>query len=870
MAEAEDGVILIGTTNGLLSFSNSFDQPEETKFYRNMQRNGSYPSLMGNDIMHIYINSHKNIYLLTFTGGINEILSDDLLSEEIKFRYYTRQDGLGSDMVLSMIEDPQHNLWIASESSLSRFNPETEFFENYDTRVLGQKFAFTEAIPVINARGQLVFGTDRGFLEINPRQMQKSDYIPPISFTDLWINGQREPLLIDDLHEIVLKPSQRNIALRFAALDYARPEDIQYAYYLEGLDQEWNYSEKSRLASYTNLPVGRYRLHVKSTNSDGVWVDNISTLFVRVTPTFRETPWVWLAYLFLFGLFIGINIYILFYIYRLRHQMDVQKELFNIKLKFFTDISHELRTPLTLISSSVSEVLEDDSLSPSVREHLHVVHKNTERMLRLVNQILDFRKIQNNKMKLLLEETELIIFLMKITENFRLIAEEKQIDFTFHADQEELYLWIDRDKVEKIIFNLLSNAFKYTLPGKSVQVSVQSQKTSIRIFVIDEGIGIEEGKVDSLFKRFETLTKTNILQSSSGIGLSLVKELVELHHGEIEVESQRGAGSKFSVTLPVGREIFEQDEQAELILNDSTENEGSLSFPVADPAGEPGTEPTEQLSVLIVEDNQELRHLLRTILFKKYTILEAANGEEGLKLARQAIPDMIISDVMMPVMDGLEMVKQIKENKDICHLPIILLSAKSSLDDRIVGLEQGIDDYITKPFSSTYLKARVASLFAQRRQLQEMFMNRLSAGEEIDNSKEWSPAEPDAIPHDELFMKQVMEYMEEQMDNPNLVIGEFANKLLLSRSLFYRKLKSIVGMPPVDFIREIRVKRAAQLIKGNVYNFSQIAYMTGFNDPKYFSRCFKNTWELRPVNIKARYSKRANPWWQDPINRTAV
>lgn len=346
-------------------------------------------------------------------------------------------------------------------------------------------------------------------------------------------------------------------------------------------------------------------------------MNNISTLFLRVTPTFDETPWAWLTYLFLFGLFIGSVIYILFYIYRLRHQMDVQKELSNIKLRFFTDISHELRTPLTLISSPVSEVLEDDTLSPSVREHLNIVHKNTERMLRLVNQILDFRKIQNNKMKLLLEETELIVFLMKITENFRLTAEEKQIDFTFHADQEELYLWIDRDKVEKIIFNLLSNAFKYTLPGKSVQVSVQSQEKYIRISVIDEGIGIEEGKVDSLFKRFETLTKTNILQPSSGIGLSLVKELVELHHGEIEVESQRGAGSKFSVTLPVGREIFEQDEQAELILNDSTENEPPLSYPVAEPTGEPGTEATEQLSVLIVEDNQELRHLLKNYSFQE-------------------------------------------------------------------------------------------------------------------------------------------------------------------------------------------------------------------------------------------------------------
>ena len=258
----------------------------------------------------------------------------------------------------------------------------------------------------------------------------------------------------------------------------------------------------------------------------------------------------------------------------------------------------------------------------------------------------------------------------------------------------------------------------------------------------------------------------------------------------------------------------------------------------------------EKTSILIVEDNNELRHFLWNILSETYTVLEAANGEEGLKLASEAIPDMIISDVMMPVMDGLEMIKRIKENKDICYVPIILLSAKASLDDRITALEQGIDDYITKPFSSSYLKARIASLFTKRKQLQEIFMKQLSANNETDNSKNWTPSEPEVMPHDKLFMKEVMDFLEDQMDNPDLVIDDFANKLLLSRSIFYRKLKSIVGMPPVDFIREIRVKRAAQLIRNDVYNFSQIAYMTGFSDPKYFSRCFKKHMGVTPSEYK--------------------
>jgi len=390
----------------------------------------------------------------------------------------------------------------------------------------------------------------------------------------------------------------------------------------------------------------------------------------------------------------------------------MEQQLSNIKLKFFTDISHELRTPLTLISSPVSEVLEDQTISPSVREHLTVVHKNTERMLRLVNQILDFRKIQNKKMKVMVEQTELIAFLMKITENFRLIAEEKQIDFTFKADQEEVYIWIDRDKVEKIVFNLLSNAFKYTLPGKTVKITVQKSDQHIRISIIDEGIGIAPDKIGSLFKRFETLSKNNnILQPSSGIGLSLVKELVDMHHGNIEVKSQPGTGSEFSVTLPLEREVFEKDAQAELILADSSDNTEYITTTVDNGIAESENSSEEDfLSILIVEDNRELRSLLRNILSKKYTILEAANGEEGLKLASEAIPDMIISDVMMPVMDGLEMIKRIKENKDICYVPIILLSAKASLDDRITALEQGIDDYITKPFNILEVKARIKAI----------------------------------------------------------------------------------------------------------------------------------------------------------------
>ncbi len=862
IAEPRPGIILMGTTDGLITFSNQFDRPEEIKFYKNTHNAQQKNDLTGSDIMHIFADSRHDIYVLTFTGGINKVTSSNLLSEEIEFKTYTIRNGLASDLVLSMIEDADKHLWVVAENSLSKFDPQKETFDNFDKSSLHNTFSFTEAIPMLNARKQLVLGTDMGYLEVDPQTLTKSSYIAPIVFTDLLIHGQQMLLPIDDMDELSLKPSQRNFVIRFSALDYVKPENIRYSYRLKGLEEQWNESDKNHSASYINLPAGQYQLEVRSTNSDGVWVDNTRTLSIKVLPTFWETPWAWIIYLILFVLFTASVVYVVLYIYRLRHRVDMEQQLSNIKLKFFTDISHELRTPLTLISSPVTEVLENEPLSPVAREHLSVVRQNTERMLRLINQILDFRKIQNRKMKLLMEETELIAFLRKIMENFKLIAEEKQIDLSFHAQPEELSVWIDRDKVEKIVFNLLSNSFKYTLPGKSVKVEVSIEAGNVCIRVSDEGIGIASDKLESLFKRFETLAKHNMLQPSSGIGLSLVKELVELHHGTIDAKSQPNIGSEFKVNLPLQKEVFEKDKYVEFILTDiASYMEEPNPAPVEESTeATPPVSRKEALTLLIVEDNPDLRKMLKSILSTKYNVLEATNGQEGLDSTLAHQPDMILSDVMMPVMDGLEMVRLIKANEEICHTPIILLTAKSSLDDRIEGLEQGIDDYITKPFSSSYLKTRIESLMAQRKLLQQTYLRKLS-GEKAPSgdSTSWEPSQPQMMAQDEQFMQKVMKFLEEQIDNPNLTIDDFADNLFLSRSLFYRKLKSIVGLPPVDFIREIRIKRAAQLIDSRAYNFSQIAYMTGFSDPKYFSKCFKKHMGVTPREYKEGLSKTESP-----------
>ena len=425
--------------------------------------------------------------------------------------------------------------------------------------------------------------------------------------------------------------------------------------------------------------------------------------------------------------------------------------------------------------------------------------------------------------------------------------------------------WVANDMYEKMMYAIKKNdadicECQFEKTAGIVKSNKEQKTDKVTISVVDEGIGIEPTKLRTLFQRFETLAQQNMLQPSSGIGLSLVKEMVDMHHGTIKVTSEPEAGSRFMVTLPLQKEVFEQDSQVEFILNDSqsptTHPDSSLQTEKRAEAEdkedmENNTAP-DTLTILVVEDNEELKAFLKNILSENYTVITASNGKEGLQHAVDNIPDLIISDVMMPVMDGLEMIRQIKENNNICHIPIIVLSAKASLDDRIAGLEQGIDDYITKPFSATYLKTRIASLLRQRKSLQEIYMAKLTEGKEIAVAEALTPSQPQITPYDEQFMQKVMEFIEEQMDNAELTIDEFAEHLMLSRTIFYRKLKSIIGLTPVDFIREVRIKRAAQLIDSGEYNFSQVAYMTGFNDPKYFSKCFKKVVGITPSEYKEK------------------
>lgn len=843
--------IIVGTTKGLVSFNKEFRDVEKIRFFQNTHKAGDINSLAGNDVMHIMQNSKNKIYIASFSGGINKVLSDNLLSDNIRFKCYSGDDGLQSDLVFSMTEDKKGYLWIVAENALSRFNPENEIIENYDKKHFKRDVNLTEAIPLFR-NNKLIIGTDDGFFEANTDLLMKSSYVPKIRFTELSIQGEKRKIAIDDIQELKLKPNERDISVKFTALDYIDPSSIKYAYRIKGLEDKWNESGNNREARFMNLPHGKYQLEVKSTNSDGVWTANIRSLNLYVVPTFWETGWAVLFFILIFILLTSVAVYIFYIIYRLRHSIDIEKQLTNIKLRFFTDISHELRTPLTLITSPLSEVIENETLTKNARKHLEIVQHNSDRMLQLVNQILDFRKIENGKMKLLLEKTEIVSTVKDIMNDFSIMAEKKQIMFTLSNKQEELFAWIDRDKFQKIIINLVSNAFKYTPNGKSITIKISSDDKNFNISIKDEGPGIDSLKIPVIFKRFETIVQQNKLLPSSGIGLSLVRELVELHLGNINVLSQTGEGSEFIINLPIPIEAYENIDYKELILSDDavsankvTESDCELNTSTQKVESQ-GYQNIEGISILIVEDNADLRVFLKDVLGETYNVIEAENGEEGLKKALEFAPDFIISDVSMPVMDGLDMVKAIKEDRNICHIPIILLSAKSSLDDRIAGLEQGIDDYITKPFSSKYLKTRIRLMLQQRKQLQKIYLEQYTEEKSQNIVFNAEPAEPSISNFDQEFMEGIINFIEKNMDNSELIIDDFAKELNMGRTIFYQKMKNITGLSPIDFVLTMRIKRAIQLMKTGKYNFSTIAYMTGFNDPKYFSKCFRKHTGMSP------------------------
>jgi len=844
------------TTQGLLVCPTDTKKPEEIVFKRFVHDPERPFSLSGNDVHYLMISSKGDLYLALIGGGMTVVKGGLKLNREPKFELLRNVDGTSSNLVYTIKEDKNGCLWMSAQTHILTYNPASAKFDMYKP-VSSSNYFFDEAAVCQTREGEMIYGTSDGFVTFDPLKIHKSAYVPRICLTQLelfnkpvQVGDNDSPLkqTIDATKELVLTHRQSIFSIEYAALDYTNPHAIQYAYKLEGLENEWNYVGSQRIANYINLPKGRYVFHVKSTNADGEWVDNEKTLVIIKLPSFWESFWGWLFYAVIFILLLLLTTYILFTIYKLRNEVSIEQRITNMKLRFFTDISHELRTPLTLIASPIDNILIKETLSTSTREQLQVVQRNTNLMLRLINQIMDFRKVQSGKMKLIVEVINVADFMNEIRMNFIKLAEDKKIGLKITDFSNNAQLWVDKDKFEKIFFNLLSNAFKFSPTENKIDIIIAQDDETVTITVQDRGVGISKDKLKLLFERFESFAANNTIafQASTGIGLSLTKELVELHHAKIDVESESGKGSAFKVTFLKGTGHFSKDEEFLLRDVDTTET-------IAEQMYEPNNEIAENEldgeakthqelpKIIIVEDNNELRHFLKSTLSAGYEVSEAENGRIALDMALTNSPDIIISDIMMPDMDGLELTRRLKGDINISHIPLILLTAKTDIESKLEALELGADDYITKPFSMTYLEARVENLLKTRSQLQDYLKVTLAAASGV-----ITLSKPEITCVDNQFMQKTLEYIEQHYEDSEMNIDDIAAFAGVSRSSFFKKIKSLTGLAPVDFVREYRIQKAVQMLEAGETNISQIAYSVGINDTKYFSRCFKQRFGVNP------------------------
>jgi signal transduction histidine kinase/ligand-binding sensor domain-containing protein/DNA-binding response OmpR family regulator len=804
-----------------------------------------------NDIIMIMEDSEGHLWLASAGGGVNEIINPG--GEDFEFRYFAEKDGLTDDYIVSLAEDIYGFIWIGTTSGLSRYNPVNRDIDNFDKKAGLPEVSFSERTATAAASGKLLFGTFKGFYDISPDLIRTPDIHPSICLTGLQLNNMEvrpgdpgSPLnrSLSFAKELTLKSRQSNFSIEFSLLSFTSPESNHYSYKLEGFDEGWNYIGTQHKATFTNVPPGNYTFRVKGLDSDLSEYGTESTLKITILPPIWRTGMAFAVYVaFLLGLVL-LAYRIIVRIMHLKSNLKVEKMVAESKLRFFTNISHEIRTPLTLILGPVDKLVNQTNLRTDVRQQLSVIHRNTKRLLRMVNMILDFRKIQVEKINLRIQEIELIPFLYQIYESFEAQARQKHIQFNlvYDPEDEHLNVWGDIQKLDIVIFNLLSNAFKFTPEHRSISIIVSREQDpeSIQILVRDTGIGISRDKLDHVFDRFfvSHMDASNEYQGT-GIGLSLSQEYINLHRGEISVESTPGKGTDFRVRLLTGRAHFPED----VVIKEREAYSYSPKIMLPEDAeapedgtGEEGSGFHEKTHILVVEDDTEMCFYLQQILEKQYRVDVAKDGLEGWDKARKLGPDLIVTDVMMPGLNGIEMTERLKEDFSTCHIPVIMLTSKSTVEAQVEGLQTGAEAYVPKPFNTEVLLSYIKSLLDQRRKIRSIMESRV----------ELKPDEVQVTPKDKEFIERVLALINENLSNPEFNVEKLASKVYISRTLFYKKIKGITGYQPVELIRMMRLKKAAQFIETGEFTVSEVAYMVGYNDIRYFSTSFKKQYGISP------------------------
>jgi signal transduction histidine kinase/ligand-binding sensor domain-containing protein/DNA-binding response OmpR family regulator len=855
-----------------------------------------------NQTTSVFEDNKGNIWLSTFFTGFHLFDKENFVS----LKNYTEKNGLTQNTIANIKEDSSGNLWIKTFSGISKFNPQTETFRHYDVSD-GLPEDMTKVFEVFqDFDGEFFFGSTNGYFSFHPNIIKDDPVTPKVIISNLSLFNRPDETLnyggyISELKEINLPYHHNDLRFDFVGLHYGEPAKNKYKFMLENFDADWVDAGTQRNATYTNLSPGDYVFRVIACNRDGVWNEEGASLKIIISPPFWATWWAYSLYVIFFGLILyGLRRYEMNRV-NLKNQVKLdevmlkeKEETDKMKSRFFANISHEFRTPLTLILGPAEKI--NSQTSNDIIKDSGIIKRNSKRLLQLVNQLLDLSRLEAGKLKLQASKGNIVAFVRGLTMSFESLAERKDIKLKVTAEQNDIEVYFDRDKMAKILANLLSNAFKFTNDGGTIEVRIEqptpksppeegtlkgalspplegrgvgqmghSVKKFVTITVRDTGIGISEEELPKLFDRFYQVDSSQTREhEGTGIGLALTKELVELHHGHIRVTSEVGnpdkvgtGGSEFIVQLPVGREhlkdgeFIELDEKENVILTPHERGKNlpelidenilidSSSPPLADPQND-NEDDKDKTIILVVEDNADVREYIKDSLGNNFKIEEASNGELGVRKAEETIPDLIISDIMMPKMDGNELTRRIKNDERTSHIPVILLTAKSEQESKLEGLETGADDYLTKPFDTKELLIRIKNLINIRRKLQEKF-----SGEKIIARK----VEKKLSILDERFLSKVLEVAEKHLSEESFSIEEFGNEVGMGRVQLHRKLKALTGKSPSLYLRSVRLAKAKKMIEEKQGNISEIAYSVGFSTPIYFTKCFKEEFGYTPSDL---------------------
>ena len=748
------------------------------------------------------------------------------------FRILDASQGLINNMVQSVVETEDGNLWVSTQQGVSCWKAKDNSFDNYLFSRVMMGNVYNENSAVCLDDGRVLLGGNYGLTIINPSRISH-------------VKGQTSVVFTSHPYsdEMTLSYEERSPKINFSTLDYSDVNNVKYTYWLEGYDSSWSVPSPTPWVNYQNLPFGSYRLHVKASYSDGIWGKE-SVLDISVEPPFYLSVWAWVFY----ALFLTVVIVMVVKSIRekniLKGKIKFEQELIRYKLVFFTNIAHEFRTPLTLIQGSLEKekrIMKTNHWQLELEKTVRTMDKSVQRMLRLIDQLLEFRKMQTGKLKLSLQETDVVMFVQGICKMFDDAAESKQIDFKFESQLPAYLMYLDQQKMDKVVFNLLSSAFKYTHAKGTISVSL-SFTDVMTIRVADTGVGIPQEKREQLFSRFMQSSYTG---ESFGIGLHLTHELVRTHHGEITYQENEGGGSVFVVTIPLQKDCYEASDflvkDSPILKADLTKERDGQEEKTTDAVPSAPSAPLNRRTILLIEDDNDVREFLLSELENCFDLKVASDGKAGIAMAKELDVDLIVSDVMMPGMNGFELTKRLKNSFETSHIPIILLTALSTDENVLEGTESGADAYITKPFSPQLLMARILQLLNQREILRQKFGK---VPQEIRSAMLRNE-------QDSLFVKRLDSIVYSRLGEQDLSVDKVAGLLHLGRTIFYKKVRGTTGYTPNEYIRVIRLRKAAELLKEGEKNVSEVAYAVGFDNPYYFSKCFKEQFGMPPSQYRS-------------------